>query len=107
MAPRKLKFDIKDAKRGAAFTVQIVTRAEQDQIVSIKDDMTLKIRLTSDPGAAANDALLKFLAARLGIETSQLEIVAGGESSNKWISVQGVSPQEIEEKLQPDPDAAE
>jgi hypothetical protein len=105
---RKLDdFNITDAKRGAAFTVRTVTRAQRDEIVGIQEDGTLKIRLTAAPtDGQANAALIKFLAERLGVPESTIEIVAGKETRDKWISVQGISPALVDERLKPDPNAA-
>jgi hypothetical protein len=105
---RKLDdFNITDAKRGAAFTVRVVTRAQRDEIVGIQEDGTLKIRLTAAPtDGQANVALIKFLAERLGVSESDIEIVAGKETRDKWISVQGIGPSRVNELLTPDPDAS-
>jgi uncharacterized protein len=99
------KFEITDAKRGAAFTVRLITRAEKDEIVGIQEDKSLKIRLTAQP-EEANQALIKFLSKRLGVEESAIEIVAGKESRDKWISVAGISTADVEIKLQPDDSGA-
>jgi len=100
------KFEITDAKRGAAFTVRVVTRAQRDEIVGIQDDNTIKIRLTAAPSdGQANDALIKFLAQRLIVEESAIEIVAGKDKRDKWISVAGITTNDVEERLKPDPSA--
>lgn len=101
-------FKITDAKRGAAFTVRVVTRAQKNEIVGVQEDNSLKIRLTASPNEGqANDALIKFLAERLGVPEGNIEIVAGRESRDKWISVAGISTSDAEEKLQPDPGASD
>jgi uncharacterized protein len=102
------KFEITDAKRGAAFTVRVVTRAQKNEIVGIQEDKSLKIRLTASPTEGqANDALVKFLAERLEVPESAIEIVAGRESRDKWISVSGISTSDLESRLQPDPGATD
>lgn len=103
---RKLdKFNITDAKSGAAFTVRIVTRAQRDEIVGIQEDGSLKIRLTASPTEGqANVALIKFLAERLGVQEGAIEIVAGKENRDKWISVEGITTADVETRLKPDPD---
>ena len=102
------KFEITDAKRGAAFTVRVVTRAQRNEIVGVQEDRSLKIRLTASPAEGqANEALIKFLAERLGVPESAIEIVAGKESRDKWISVEGISTTDVEERLQPDPSAGD
>jgi uncharacterized protein len=98
------KFEITDAKRGAAFTVRVVTRAPKNEIVGVQEDNSLKIRLTASPNdGQANDALIKFLAQRLDVPESAIEIVAGKDNRDKWISVSGISTADAEAKLQPDP----
>src|SRR2546421_2579621 len=98
------KFEITDAKRGAAFTVRVVTRAQRNEIVGIQEDRSLKIRLTASPAdGQANEALIKFLAERLGVPVSAIEIVAGKDNRDKWISVEGITTADVEARLQPDP----
>ena len=100
------KFEITDAKRGAAFTVRVVTRAQRDEIVGIQEDRTIKIRLTASPAdGQANDALISFLAKRLNVAESQIEIVAGKEKRDKWVSVEGITTSDVEERLKPDASA--
>ena len=102
------KFEITDAKRGAAFTVRVVTRAPKNEIVGVQEDNSLKIRLTASPNdGQANDALIKFLSERLGVAESAIEIVAGKDSRDKWISVAGISTADVEDKLQADPGAVD
>jgi uncharacterized protein len=102
------KFEITDAKRGAAFTVRVVTRAQRNEIVGVQEDKSLKIRLTAAPNdGQANEALIKFLAERLQVPESAIEIVAGKDSRDKWISVEGISTADVEARLTPDPGAAD
>ncbi len=101
------KFEITDAKRGAAFTVRVVTRAQRNEIVGIQEDRSLKIRLTASANDQANQELIKFLAGRLGVPESAIEIVAGRDNRDKWISVEGVTTADVEARLQPDPGASE
>lgn len=101
------KFEITDAKRGAAFTVRVVTRAAKTEIVGVQEG-TLKIRLTASPNdGQANTQLVTFLAQRLGVPEKSVEIVAGREARDKWVSVEGVTTAEVEERLKPDPGAAD
>ena len=102
------KFEITDAKRGAAFTVRVVTRAQRNEIVGIQEDRSLKIRLTASPAdGQANEALIKFLAERLGVPETAIEIVAGKDNRDKWISVEGITTADVEARLQPDSGASD
>ena len=101
MTPLNRRFEITDAARGAAFTVRVVTRAQQAEIAGVQEDGTLRVRLTA-PGAgqpAANDELIFLLADALGVESSRLEVVAGAGSPDKLISVEGVSTADVEARL--------
>lgn len=94
------EFKITDAQHGAAFTVRVVTRANQVEVVGIQDDGSLKIRLTESPAEGrANAQLVDFLAELLQVDPSQIEIVAGEDKPNKIISVQDVTPEWIEARL--------
>ncbi len=94
------EFKITDAQHGAAFTVRVVTRADSVEIAGIQDDGSLKVRLTESPaGGRANEQLVAFLADVLEVEPAQIEIVAGADKPNKIISVEGVTPGWIEERL--------
>lgn len=94
------KFEIKDAVGGAAFTVRIVTRAVQREIAGLQDDGALKIRLTTSPSEGnVNDELIAFLAEVLKVPTDRIEIVAGLNSREKLISVEGINPATLEERI--------
>jgi uncharacterized protein (TIGR00251 family) len=106
---RKLdNMKITDAKRGAAFAVRVVTRAQRDELVGVQEDGTLKIRLTASPAdGQANVALIKFLAQRLNVPEAAIEIVAGKEHRDKMISVEGITTHDVEDRLKPDPDVSD
>lgn len=94
------EFRITDAQHGAAFTVRVVTRADEIEIVGVQDDGSLKIRLTeSTADGKANAQLIEFLAGILEVEAGQIEIVAGEDKPNKIISVEDVTPDVIEARL--------
>jgi uncharacterized protein YggU (UPF0235/DUF167 family) len=99
--PEKRNFEITDAKGGAAFTVRVVTRAEETEVAGIQEDGTLKIRLMSQSAgdAAANEELVNFLAERLGVDAKKIEIVVGQNAREKLLSVEGVTTADIETRL--------
>jgi uncharacterized protein YggU (UPF0235/DUF167 family) len=94
------EFRITDAKGGAAFTVRCVTRAERTEAVSIQDDL-LKVRLQASPAGApeANAELLEFLAHILKVSPNALEIVAGQDGRDKLVSIEGITTQYLEDRL--------
>lgn len=94
-------FKITDAKGGAAFTVRVVTRAVNTEVVGIQDDGSLKIRLKATPAGdvAANNELVAFLAEKLGVPQEKVEIVAGQDGRDKLVSVEGITTGDVESKL--------
>ncbi len=93
------KLKITGAGGGVTFAVRVVPRASRNEIVGVHGD-ALKVRLTAPPvEGRANEALVAFLAKRLGVRKSQVEIVAGATSRRKMIRVSGVLTQEVEERL--------
>jgi len=93
------QFKISEAEGGVTFAVRVVPRASKDEIVGIHGD-ALKVRLTAPPvEGRANKALIVFLAKRLGVRKSQVEIVAGATSRRKMIRIIGLLAQEVEECL--------
>lgn len=97
------KFEITDARGGAAFGVRVVTKAANTEIVGKNEDGTLRIRLQASPAgeAAANEELVNFLAGQLGVDVGKIEIVAGERSRDKIVSVEGLSTQDVDDKLLP------
>jgi len=93
------QFKITEAESGVTFVVRVVPRASRDEIVGIHGD-ALKVRLTAPPvEGRANEALVAFLAQRLGVRKSQVEIIAGATSRRKMIRITGLLAQEMEERL--------
>lgn len=96
----KRKFEITNASGGAAFSVRVVTRTSQAEVVGIQEGGVLKVRLTSAPDdAGLNEELIGLLAETLEIGTDKIEIVAGEKVRDKLISVDDISPTYLEEKL--------
>jgi uncharacterized protein YggU (UPF0235/DUF167 family) len=102
--PAKRKFEITDAKGGAAFTVKVITRAVHTEVVGIQDDGSLKIRLMASPAGdpSANKELIDFLAAQLTVPADRIEIVAGANGREKVIAVEGISTADLDSKFNVD-----
>ena len=97
------KFEITDARGGAALGVRVVTKASETEIVGKTDEGTLKVRLVASPAGdpSANSELISFLAEKLEIEESKLKILFGESKRDKIVSIEGLTTQEVDEKLLP------
>ena len=95
------KFEITDAKSGAACPVRVTTRATEAEIVGVDDEKILRVRLVASPAGdpSANEELISLLSEFLEVEAGNIEIVAGEEGREKLISIDGVSVEDIDEKL--------
>ncbi|MGQ0603242.1 MAG: DUF167 domain-containing protein [Anaerolineales bacterium] len=90
----------KDAKIGAAITVKVTPKAKKNAVAGIMADGTVKVQVTAPPEEGrANAAVTEVLASALGLNASQIEIVAGHSSERKLISLIGIAPAEVEAKL--------
>jgi uncharacterized protein YggU (UPF0235/DUF167 family) len=79
----------------------VVTRSAQTEIAGIDEDGTLRVRLMASPAGdpAANKELIDFMAARLGVDASRIEIVAGANDRDKIVTIEGVTSEDVEAKL--------
>ena len=77
--------------RGITFTVHIVPRASNSEIVGDFEG-ALRIRIAAPPvEGAANRELIRFLAKKFKVPQNAVEIVTGASSKNKIIRLQGVA----------------
>lgn len=80
--------------------VRVVPRSSKNELRWEGD--ALKVRLTAPPvDGAANAALLKFLSARLKLPQSALQIVQGATSRQKVIQIDGMTHDELVQRLPP------
>ena len=102
--PNNRKFEITDARSGAAITVRVVTQAEKTEFVGIQEDgehKVVKIRLTAESAGSdeANEDVLEALAFRLEISINRLEIVAGANGRDKLVTIMGLNSEQVDELL--------
>lgn len=81
-----------EEKRGSIYIhVHVQPRASKNEIIGIHGD-SLKVRLTSPPvEGAANSLLVEFMAKKLGMPKSRIEIVVGEKSRHKTLKIEGLS----------------
>ena len=74
-----------------AVAIQVLPRASHDAVVGERQG-AIAIRLRAPPvEGAANQALRRFLAERLGVAPSAVRLLRGERSRRKWIAVEGWS----------------
>lgn len=90
---------IQASENGVTFSVKVVPRSKRDEIAGMEND-AVKIRLNAPPvEGRANEALIRFLAARLDVGRAQIEIVHGATSRTKLIRVRGITGARVQERL--------
>ena len=80
---------------GVRFAVRVQPRASSTALAGVHAG-ALKVRLSAPPvDGAANEALVDFLAARLGVPRRAVRIVAGATARTKMVEVDGVDEAEV------------
>ena len=81
--------------------VKVQPRASTDEIVGLLG-AELRVRVTAPPvDSAANEALLRFLAERLGCPRYRVELVRGQNSRHKIVRLRGFTAGEVAARLTP------
>jgi len=92
--------DIRLVQDGVVFKVRVQPRASKDQVSGLLED-AVKIRLTAPPvDGEANKALCVFLAKKLGVMRSQVDLVTGQTGRNKLVKVSGVTVESVLQALE-------
>ncbi len=92
---------VQDSKAGAILRVHVQPHAVQTECVGIHGD-ALKIRVAARPfDGAANDALIRFIAARCVVPQASVVIQAGAEGRRKRVCVKGVTAETVWTRLMP------
>ena len=80
---------------GVRLAVQIQPNAKKTEVVGVLDD-ALKIKLAAQPiEGKANEALVKWLAASLGVSRSAVTLTHGQTNKKKLLEVSGVTLEEV------------
>lgn len=89
------------AADGVRLAVHVQPRASRTEVVG-RHGEALKIRLAAPPvDGAANEALVRFVAERLGVARSAVRIAAGETSRAKTVAVAGIAADEAERRMLP------
>lgn len=86
-----MTLQVTEGEGGSIFRVRVVPRSRREEIAGVYGD-ALKIRLAAPPERGkANRALQEFLAGRLSVSPSAVEILSGHTSRQKRVRVKGIS----------------
>ena len=84
---------------GVIIAVKLQPRASRDEIAEVLGT-ELKIKVTAPPvGSAANEALVRFLAARLQCSRGDIQLMRGKTSRHKQVFVRGLTIETAADKL--------
>ena len=73
-------------------TARLQPGASRDELPGRYDEGTMRARVKAAPAdGAANAALLKLLARRLGIAKSKVSLVSGARARKKIVEIEGVT----------------
>ena len=87
---------------GVLLSVKLQPRASKNEICGMLGD-ELKIKVTAPPvDAAANQALVEFLAGQLDCPRGKVELIRGHTSRHKTLKLHGFTPAGVLEKISGD-----
>lgn len=98
MAEKKLH--LHDGRRGSALTIRVTPRASRNEVVDVLNDGTIRVRLKSSPqDEEINRDLLVFLAHVLGVDATNMEIVAGATGRDKLIAILDIDVETVQQRI--------
>jgi uncharacterized protein (TIGR00251 family) len=84
---------------GVRLHLRVLPRASREELAGVSGD-AIRVRLTAPPvDGAANEALVRFLAARLGVARSAVSLVSGHTGRTKVVDVEGISADEVSRRF--------
>ena len=94
------ELSIQQVDNDAVFQVKIVASSSRTAVAGRLDGM-LKIKVAAPPEKGkANQAIIKFLAAELGVKKKQVVIASGLTSTIKQIRISDTTTSDIEKLIQ-------
>jgi uncharacterized protein (TIGR00251 family) len=90
---------LQETPNGTLLSVKLQPRASKNEICAPLGN-ELKIKITAPPvESAANEALVKFLAEKLGCTRNRVELLHGHTSRHKSLMLYNLQPDDILKKL--------
>lgn len=90
---------LREESGAVSFQVRVAPRAAHERVLGVQAG-ALKVALTAPPvDGAANQALIQFLARRLGVPPRAIVLLRGDHARLKTLRVEGLSPDEVRARL--------
>lgn len=98
-----MEHSFSNPKGGSAIGVRVISRCAAREIVGKNRDGSIEVRLTASSAGteAANQELIQFLAEKLGVSPSQVEVVVGSGEREKILSIEGMTAERVDDLLFP------
>lgn len=91
---------IEESDGGVTFAVRVIPRASRDEVCGVHDG-ALKVKLTAPPvEGAANAALVRLLAKKLGVSRGAVRILQGEAGRQKRLRVEGADSAMVRARLE-------
>jgi len=88
-----------EKEEAATVTVHVLPRASREEVAGLFGD-AVRVRLTAPPlDNRANEALVRFLAAALGVPRPRVEILSGKRGRRKVVRIAGMSRDDVFRRL--------
>jgi len=93
---------VRDVADGCTLSVRVQPGAKRDAVIGLHGG-ALKVALTAPPvEGKANEALIAFVAERVGLPRARVSLVAGAASRGKVLRITGKSATEVRAALLPE-----
>jgi uncharacterized protein len=90
---------IRCTAEGVLLTIRVVPRASQNKVMEIKEEY-IKVAVKSPPVEnKANETLVEFLAKKLAVPKSALQIKCGRTGKNKIVEIKSAAPKAFSEGI--------
>ncbi len=92
---------LRSEAEAVVLSLHIQPGARKTEVVGLHG-AALKVRLAAPPvDGKANQALIDFLAGRLGVSKQQVELIAGASSRAKRVRIHGMDAESVGKRLLP------
>jgi uncharacterized protein (TIGR00251 family) len=79
-----------------SLAVRVAPRAGRDEVIGVDAEGALRVRVSAPPvDGRANEAVVRLIAAALGLPASAVEIVRGATARRKRLRIRGVDPARV------------